>query len=253
MGKVNVSAENQVESQKRELLPANVVAEIVDAEYAIITKEAFTNPKTGEVIPESKRTYAVLTAVIPDSAEPTKHYRHELGCGEVLIPSSDGTYLDDVMATTDKHKKLHASSGFGTFVRSLRTAGAENGVYTAKEDAMVSDNIKNLIGTKFQVGYAEKDGGSAIGKYQALIALLVYNFGKVNVQADMDAVIASVKGVLATAPSTGLKVNELVGKLGNLTGAQFELAKQSFASEDWIKSAVAAGAFKRTPQGLFLL
>jgi len=250
MAKVNVSAENQQESVKVEKLPPNVMAEVIDAEYAFVKKDSFTNPKTGEVVPESNKGYAILTCVLPESAEPTKQYHVELGVGEHLIPSSDGTYLDDVNATTDKHKKLHASSGWGGFLRSMRTAGAANGAYTKKEDDSVTDNIKNLVGTRFQTGYAEKTGNN--GTYQALISVGVYNFGKVNVQADMDAVIASVRSVLATAPVGGYKTAELVGKLGNLTGAQFELAKQSFSSEEWIKSAEAAGAFKRTPTGLFL-
>lgn len=250
MAKVNVSAENQQENLKKEKLPANVMAEVVEAAYEMLTKEGFTNPKTGEAVPESTKGYAVLTCVLPESAEPTKQFTVELGVGEYLVPSEDGTYLDDKNADTDKHKKLHASSGWGGFVRSLRTAGAANGTYTKQEDDMVSDNIKTLIGTRFQTGYSEKSGNN--GTYQALIAVGVYNFGKVNVQADMDAVVASTRAVLATAPVGGYKVAEVIGKLGGLTGQQFELAKASFANEDWLKAAEAAGAFKRTPQGLFV-
>ena len=258
MGKVNVSAENQVENIKKDPLPPNSMVEVVEAEYARILKEGFTNPKTGENIPESNKTYAVLTCVLPESMEPTKQYTVELGVGEYLIPNDEtsvplqqnGTYLDDSRADTDKHKKLHASSGLGGFVKSLRTAGAANGMYTKKEDDAFTDNIKNFIGSRFQSGYVEKQGNT--GSYQSLIATQVYNFGKVNVQADMDAVVGSTRNVLASAPVGGYKVAELVGKLGNLTGAQFELAKQSFNSEEWIKSAEAAGAFKRTPTGLFV-
>lgn len=250
MAKVNVSAENQQENLKREKLPPNVMAEIVHAAYEMVTKEGFTNPKTGEAVPESTKGYAILTCVVPESVEPTKQYVVELGVGEYLVPSEDGTYLDDKNADTDKHKKLHASSGWGGFTRSLRTAGAANGAYTKKEDDLVSDNIKNIEGTRFQTGYVDKAGNN--GSYQALIATAVYNFGKVNVQADMDAVVASVKSVLSAAPVGGFKVAEVIGKLGNLTGAQFELAKQCFTDENWLKQAEAAGAFKRTPQGLFV-
>lgn len=253
MAKVKIGPEYQSEMTKFEKLPPNVVAEVADAKYAKIKKDSFTN-KNGELVPESEKFYAVLTFVLPESTEPTKTYIHDLSVGEVLVGSPDGTYLDDVMATTDKQKLLNPNTGWATFTRSLRTAGAENGLYTTKEDELVTDNITTLVGTKFTVGYAEKQGGPTIGAYAALIALVVHQFGKQDVNADMDAVVAEVKKVLAPiSPAVGLSVAELVGKLGSLTGAQFELAKQSFANNDWLKQVEATGQlFKRTAAGRFI-
>lgn len=251
MAKVQVGANHQAESAKRENLPANVMAEIVSAHYERITRDGFTKQSTGEVVPPSTKTYAVLVATLPESADPTKAYRHELGCGDVLIPSEDGTYLDDVNATTERNKKLQSTSNWGVYLKSLRTAGAENGMYGEDQDNAVADNVNNLAGTRFQVGYSERDGGANIGKYTALIATLVYNFGKQDVAGDMNAVITAVQSLLATAGAAGWSATELVSKL-SVTAPQLELAKQSFASEDWIKSAEAGGAFKRNATGRFV-
>jgi len=250
MAKVNITVGNQAVATIREKLPINVMAEVVEASYQRIKKESFKK-NDGETVPEREATFAVLNVVLPESAEPTKVYTVELGCGEHLVPSEDGTYLDDVMAKTDKQKKLSTNCGWATFKNSLLTAGAENGLFTEAEDAKVSDNIKALVGTRYQTGVMVKDGGPAIGKYDAAIATLVYNFGKQNVEEDMQAVIANVQSILSTVDvKVGLAVNELVGKL-KLTAAQFELAKQCFANEEWIKSAEGK-AFNRTVTGRYI-
>lgn len=251
MAKVDQSLENQAEQYaKAEKLPPNAVAEVTDAFFAQVSKDGFTKTN-GEAVPPSKRTEAIVTFVVPDGPEPTKVYTHNLGVGEYLMPSEDGTWLDDFLATTDKQKKLQPTCGWAVFKNSLRQVGEPNGVVTRVEEAALTDSIKALVGTVFTVGYSERDGGPAIGKYSALVASQVHRFGKGNVNADMDAVVAQIGAVLAMAPPLGFSAAELVGKL-HLTGAQMELAKQSFGDANWIGQAEAAKVLKRTTTGRFV-
>lgn len=174
--RVRTKVEDQRETPIREKLPPNQIARVQRAEFVEETRPAFVN-SSGENVPERTNTVALLECVLPEGAEPTKVYAVSLGCGDKFKPGPNGAYLE-FNGDDPKDAALNVRSGFATFLRSLVSAGAENGLYGAKEEALVDEDIHNLEGMEFHTGVLLKDGGPRIGKYEALIATQVYKFGK---------------------------------------------------------------------------
>jgi hypothetical protein len=249
MGKVSVATTNfQAEGSKFERAPENVMLEVADAYYKRIEKDAGLTG-AGKVIPARSYTAAILEVTAPKSEDPNKVFHMELGAGKFLVPSEDGTFLDDAHCTKDSERKLHQRCGWAVFLTSLAAAGADTGIYGASQEAAVTDNIKALIGMQFHHGKADMNGGDDIGIYKASIATTIYAF-KQGSDADMEKIGTEIVNVLAKAPLIGYAPAELAGKL-NVTHAQLAMVNELLSNKEWVK-ANTGHLFKLTQTGRFI-
>lgn len=246
MAKVSIAVKDHGDDTRRERPAENVLLEVVDAYYERFSREAATID--GKVIPARSGTNAVLEVVAPKSQEPTKVFFMELGCGKHLVPSEDRTYLDDQYCVKDRDRKLHPKSGWAVFTSSLAKAGAETGIYTAANEAAVTDNIKNLIGIQFHHSRADMNGGDDIGTYKASIATAIFHVPAAN--ADLEAIAAELVRVCSTAPAVGYGPAEVVGKM-NVTSAQRAMVNNFLANPEWVKANTGV-LFGLTQTGRFI-
>lgn len=233
-------------------IPDNAQIDVVAATYERIHKEPGVNKNTGKAFPARDYTAAVLTCVVPEGADPQKEYRLELGCGKILMPSEDGTYLDDREATRPGEKLMNKNAGFAVFLQSLERAGAEDGTFTEESRTAIEENIQAIVGLKFHSSTEEKDGPE--GKYKATVASRVYEFGGAAEVAEdaepadpeMEVVEEKIKALLALPKNkAGLLPSELLKGLVGLSKAQAKKASDALSNPEWIAAAVEQGLMGR--------
>lgn len=234
-------------------IPDNAQIEVVAATYQRIHKEPGVNKTTGKAFPARDYTALVLTCVVPDGADPAKEYRLELGCGKVLLPSEDGNWLDDREATRPSEKLLNKNSGLAVFLQSLERAGEQDGTFDEASRASIEENCQNIVGLKFHSSTEEKDGPE--GKYKAVVASRVYEFGGAAAEAeaeeepadpDMEVVEGKIQALLALPKNkAGLLPSELLKGLVGLSKVQAKKAADALTNAEWIAAAVEQGLMSR--------
>lgn len=234
-------------------IPDNAQIEVVAATYERIHKEPGVNKNTGKAFPARDYTALVLTCVVPEGADPAKEYRLELGCGKVLQPSEDGNWLDDREATKPSEKLMNKNAGLAVFLQSLERAGEQDGTFDESSRVAIEENCQSIVGLKFHSSKEQKDGPE--GKYDAIVASRVYEFGggaaEPEAEAepadpDMDVVEGKIKALL-TLPKNkaGLLPSEILKGLAGLSKAQAKKASDALTSPDWINAAVEQGFMSR--------
>lgn len=246
MGRVSF---NEFSEGSFEKVPDNVEIVVAAAIYERIHKEAGVAKATGKAFGARDYTAAVLTCLVPAGADPAKEYRLELGCGKTLLPSEDGTYLDDREAVSPSSKLLNKNSGFAVFLQSLERAGEQDGTFDEASRASIEENIQSIVGLKFHSSTEEKDGPE--GKYKTVVASRVYEFGggaatEEPADPDMEVVEGKIKALLALPKNkVGLLPSEVLKGLAGLSKAQSKKAADALTNSEWIEAAVEQGLMSR--------
>lgn len=210
-------------------------------------RKEFTSKKDGRVVPAKDYTAVVLTAVAPESADPTKEYRMELGCGNIVMPNAAGTGFDydrdtGIDPRTGKLFRLNAGTAYAVFLASLARAGAENGLYNGAVADAINESVDAFTGLKFHSGGEARGGRDGIDPYTALVATAIYSWGDEPTEdPDVDVIINALTATLTKNPKGMTKALLLNAAGMALSDVQKTKLAESVNDPSWLKEAQAAG------------